>query len=650
MKLIKKICCLSVLFGSCMFFVMKNVNASDDVVPLVETSADGDYDSFIKETQDELEKNGTSVENELSKMRDEYISKLDDIDDEKIKQSANEIINTLNECMISKTSIENFGYKGVMLAMIAFFNVADWKLSAELLTHMMNNEVTDSLYYSVNTDVLIKSNRLLELSKDISVVSGKDNFDDNSDLNYSIHGFQYNKEYYSDDTIIFHLRDRYDFDYINDDGYGSLAKKGNNLLVKYQNEGLIKPYIVDMETFAPGKVSVIYDFTDDIAQIKGVPEYTYDNISIPEQILDINTYVDISGAKTKDVKAIKSHSFTECQNLTSITIPSFINMIGNDAFSECQNLKEIVIEGNNVQIGKNAFQECINLTKIVINGSNVNKADSAFNNCTILTNIIVPNELVTYYRHNSTWTKYREFINNADKSYVYISPNKMNFEQEYCKEETEGSFTTYERLISTKRLRTGCIYNQYSNDQYIVLSARKADAGIAYLELDFSNYIKEICFNISLWGKNEYLSSSDTCVLQYEENGEWHDYFDIMEKIYAGENYFCSLKFKKNVSKIRIYLKTDPVGTKNKGRVKIDGFSVVYKFVEEYKKYDRKMHMHYYSDGSYVLEPHTVNNTTNRIVYCVLCGQELDKNTDGPFITISEFYSIKIKLKEEEYA
>ena len=156
----------------------------------------------------------------------------------------------------------------------------------------------------------------------------------------------------------------------------------------------------------------------------------------------------------------------------------------------------------------------------------------------------------------------------------------MNFKQEYCKEETEGSFTTYERLISTKRLRTGCIYNQYSNDQYIVLSARKADAGIAYLELDFSNYIKEICFNISLWGKNEYLSSSDTCVLQYEENGEWHDYFDIMEKIYAGENYFCSLKFTKNVSKIRIYLKTDPVGTKNKGRVKIDGFSVVYKFVE----------------------------------------------------------------------
>ena len=233
MKLIKKICCLSVLFGSCMFFVMKNVNASDDVVPLVETSTDGDYDSFIKETQDELEKNGTSVENELSKMRDEYISKLDDIDDEKIKQSANEIINTLNECMISETSIENFGYKGVMLAMIAFFNVADWKLSAELLTHMMNNEVTDSLYYPVNTDVLKESTKFLELSNTIDYVSGIGEFSDNSDLNYSIHGFQYNKEYYDEDTIIFHLRDRYDFDYINDDGYGLLAKKGNNLLVKY---------------------------------------------------------------------------------------------------------------------------------------------------------------------------------------------------------------------------------------------------------------------------------------------------------------------------------------------------------------------------------------------------------------------------------
>ena len=224
MKLIKKICCLSVLFGSCMFFVMKNVNASDDVVPLVETSTDGDYDFFIKETQDELEKNGTSVENELSKMRDEYISKLDDIDDEKIKQSANEIINTLNECMISETSIENFGYKGVMLAMIAFFNFTNWKLSAELLTHMMNNEVTDSLYYPVNTDVLKKSTKFLELSSNISKVSGDDNFDDNSDLNYSIHGFQYNKEYYSEDTIIFHLRDRYDFAY-KSDGYNIFVKE-----------------------------------------------------------------------------------------------------------------------------------------------------------------------------------------------------------------------------------------------------------------------------------------------------------------------------------------------------------------------------------------------------------------------------------------
>lgn len=37
-------------------------------------------------------------------------------------------------------------------------------------------------------------------------------------------------------------------------------------------------------------------------------------------------------------------------------------------------------------------------------------------------------------------------------------------------------------------------------------------------------------FQYFFMGENEYLSSSDTCVLQYEENGEWHDYFDIMEK------------------------------------------------------------------------------------------------------------------------
>ena len=208
-----------------------------------------------------------------------------------------------------------------------------------------------------------ESTKFLKLSSNISKVSDDGVFDDNSDLKYSIHGFQYNKEYYNEDTIIFHLRDRYDFDYINDDGYGSLAKKGNNLLVKYQNEGLIKPYIVDMKTFAPGKVSVIYDFTDDIAQIKGVPEYTYDNISIPEQILDINTYVDISGAKTKDVKAIKSHSFTECQNLTSITIPSFINIIGNSCIFRVSEFKR----------NSNRRKQCSNWGKCILQMYKFNK-------------------------------------------------------------------------------------------------------------------------------------------------------------------------------------------------------------------------------------------------------------------------------------
>lgn len=91
--------------------------------------------------------------------------------------------------MISETSIENFECKLAMRAMIAFFNFTNWKLSAELLTHMMNNEVTDSLYYPVNTDVLKESTKFLKLSSNIYKVSDDGVFDDNSDLKYSIHGF-----------------------------------------------------------------------------------------------------------------------------------------------------------------------------------------------------------------------------------------------------------------------------------------------------------------------------------------------------------------------------------------------------------------------------------------------------------------------------
>ena len=66
MKLIKKICCLNILAGCITFFAIKCSNEYDAV-----------YDSFFKEVQDELAKNETSIDDELSKMKEEYALKLE---------------------------------------------------------------------------------------------------------------------------------------------------------------------------------------------------------------------------------------------------------------------------------------------------------------------------------------------------------------------------------------------------------------------------------------------------------------------------------------------------------------------------------------------------------------------------------------------
>ena len=217
------------------------------------------------------------------------------------------------------------------------------------------------------------------------------------------------KNYIDESYICLHLRKRYDFSDDLDDT--DIVKMGNKLLAQYQKEGLIKPFIVDMKDMIYGKVPVAYDFKDEIVEVKGFPEYSYNNVYIPSQITDVKTYVDESGATIKDVKRIQSSSFAECQNLVTLNIPSFIKEIGIFAFAECSNLKEIIINGDDVEIDDYAFYKCENLTKVIINGSNVHITDSTFDGCN-LKEIIVPSKLVDFYRSDSFWSSYSSIINN----------------------------------------------------------------------------------------------------------------------------------------------------------------------------------------------------------------------------------------------
>ena len=75
-------------------------------------------------------------------------------------------------------------------------------------------------------------------------------------------------------------------------------------------------------------------------------KYTGD-INIPENVtFEGNNYT---------VTAIDEWAFDECNEVTSITLPSTLTFIGQDAFSYCDNVKELIIPASVTVIGSGAF-------------------------------------------------------------------------------------------------------------------------------------------------------------------------------------------------------------------------------------------------------------------------------------------------------
>lgn len=161
---------------------------------------------------------------------------------------------------------------------------------------------------------------------------------------------------------------------------------------------------------------------------------------------------------------------------------------------------------------------------------------------------------------------------------VQIKPNEWGFEPQYFFESNKAGHTTttitdHGLTITTERLRCGYIENSY-----VILSPKRENAGLAYLELTFDQPVYSYMFGITLWSNNEGLNSS-TCTAVVEvmdENGNWAVDFDLFNDLPNGFSVRTQqvdryeVAHPEGIYGIRFVMTAPATGDRNKGRLCID--------------------------------------------------------------------------------
>ena len=85
-----------------------------------------------------------------------------------------------------------------------------------------------------------------------------------------------------------------------------------------------------------------------------------------------------------NIQVIKRFAFKNCKRLVSLIIPYSVYLIDNNAFEGCESLIKITIPGSVEGIRDNAFKDCIGLKIVIIENGVKHIYQYAFDNCGIV--------------------------------------------------------------------------------------------------------------------------------------------------------------------------------------------------------------------------------------------------------------------------
>lgn len=156
----------------------------------------------------------------------------------------------------------------------------------------------------------------------------------------------------------------------------------------------------------------------------------------------------------------------------------------------------------------------------------------------------------------------KDFVNENGGGQYFYSPKETNVTL------SNGM------KIDTERLRTSYIENQY-----LVMSPNREDAGSAYLDIAFPHNVSRLAFDSSMWSSKEG-AERENFEIQYFKDNHWEKQKSIdANKLSISKKYpdnFVTL-FPKNTNRIRFFSShSNPIADRNKGRICLDNFQVSY--------------------------------------------------------------------------
>lgn len=163
-------------------------------------------------------------------------------------------------------------------------------------------------------------------------------------------------------------------------------------------------------------------------------------------------------------------------------------------------------------------------------------------------------------------------------THTTISPIDYGFEPQYFFYEKTKTFNVDSLTISTRRLRTG-----YIEDEYVNLSPKRQNAGKSFLELNFDKRVRAFDINLSYWQISDKLSPLNaSATLEVKNtNGNWEKQLDLLNDVSlsTNRNFQESYIFRyigAEIKGIRINVNSPATGTSNGGRISIGNLTLIH--------------------------------------------------------------------------